>query len=124
MDPKYVTWIATYLSRVGSPRGRCVAASAEMRQAFSELTEVRGWYGQTEHCWLTTPDGTIVDPTVAQFGEPLPYRTWKPGDEVRVGRCLQCGDDIYRRVKALGGATESICGRECEEEFARVYESE
>jgi hypothetical protein len=119
---KYTQWIATYLARVGSPRGQCVVAANEMREAFPELVEVRGWFHCAEHCWLLAPDGTIVDPTVSQFGMwdtvPEAYRAWKPGDEVRVGRCMECGDDIYRVVQTLDdGVRESFCDVKCRSDF-------
>jgi hypothetical protein len=118
VDQKYAQWIVTYLARVGSPRGQCVIACDEMRKTFPELIEVRGWFYYSEHCWLQTSDGTIVDPTVSQFAtwgiSPEAYRAWKPGDEVRVGRCMECGDDIYRAVQTLDDEVCLICV-ECDE---------
>ena len=100
-----------------------IVASEEMRQAFPELREVRGWFHCAEHCWLVALDGTIVDPTVSQFPSwdvvPEAYRAWKPGDEVRVGTCLWCGSDIHRVVPKLDGEEErqSFCDKECERDM-------
>ena len=107
MDLKYTIWIASYLGRVGSPRGRCIMACDEMQAVFPELVEVRGWYRRNEHCWLKAPSGTVVDPTVSQFKrksqiesqiDPTQYIPWKHcrrGDKSRIGRrpkpCTRCG---------------------------------
>ena len=69
----------------------------------------------------------IVDPTAAQFASPVSlehYRAWKPGDEVKVGRCMWCGADIYRTVQKLGGAPLSICSEECEDACTRDMEED
>jgi hypothetical protein len=100
----YAEWIADYVTRhKGYVRGLCISACAEMRAAFPELTEVRGWANNDEHAWLVAPDGAVVDPTVSQFvgWGTIAYRPFKPGDTVRVGRCHQCGDAIFARVERL-----------------------
>jgi hypothetical protein len=98
MEEKYATWIATYLARVGYPRGQCVAACAEMCVVFPELVEVRGWFRGMEHCWLLTNEGTIVDPTVLQFDGQISlehYRAWKA--------CVKCGAKDRSRSRNPGG---------------------
>lgn len=55
-----------------SLRGKCEEYAKAAAEADSTLTVVRGWYvdpiwGREEHWWTTRPDGTIYDPTAAQF---------------------------------------------------------
>jgi hypothetical protein len=114
--------------RRGILRGACMVATAEMCAAFPELTRVAGFCDGTEHFWcIVTATGEIVDPTAAQFegnGE-LDYRPFTPGDVVRVGRCMNCGDHIYAAVGALGdeGHAQSICGDDCRREFAAYLDA-
>lgn len=60
---------------------------------------VRGWYvdaiwGEQEHWWCETSDGTIVDPTVEQFptGHVPALRSYRPYDGVYP--CGGCGASI------------------------------
>lgn len=53
-------------------RGKCQEYAAVAVAADPTLTLVRGWYcdpvwGREEHWWTTRPDGSIYDPTAAQF---------------------------------------------------------
>lgn len=131
----YAAWIADYRARVGGVLGRCSSATSEMVAAFPELTRVGGWVltgfgAELEHFWCVTADGEVVDPTATQFqdmgqGGVIDYRAFEPGDEVRVGRCMDCGADIYRRVSALdGGGRASFCDEACELAFIRWQEGE
>ena len=118
----YAEWIAAYVERTPNLYGKCVSATLEMVEVFPELKRIAGWADEVEHFWCVTPTGEIVDPTAAQFAGPggIEYREFKPGDEVRVGRCMNCGDSIYRAVPALDDPSyaTSICSDECEEEAA------
>lgn len=79
------------------PCGLCESVSRRMVAAFPELRLVRGHYmpwAESKlypHWWCVAPDGTIVDPTAAQFAAvgPGDYRE-HVGDEP-TGRCLECG---------------------------------
>ncbi len=95
----YAKWAA---DNVPDPVGRCAEATAAMAAAFPELTRVRGHvynlaWGRREHWWLTAPDGTIVDPTAAQFpgGVIHPYEPWDEGSPEPTGRCPNCGGYCY-----------------------------
>src|SRR5687767_13556478 len=98
--------------------GNCVEATTAMASAFPELRRVRGHYycavwGERQHWWLVTPDGTIVDPTAAQFpteGHGV-YEPWDESAEEPSGRCPNCSGYVY------GGGT--VCSDDC----AREYEA-
>lgn len=99
------------------PAGQCRAASAAMAAAFPELRVARGhyrpWAGPRDypHWWCVAPDGTVVDPTAAQFDGV------GPGDYVEhtgpepTGRCPHCGEYAY------GGQT--FCTSTCARDWAR-----
>jgi hypothetical protein len=60
----------------------------------------------------------IIDPTVTQFLCPgfVDYVEWLAGDEVRVGKCMNCGEDIWKQVMDLrdsGANKETFCSEEC-----------
>jgi hypothetical protein len=119
---KYQEWIAEYVKRTPFPRGQCINASREMREAFPELIEVRGHvycaWGKDGHVWLTTPQGEILDPTRGQFPGSVEYHPWKPGCEVEVGRCMNCGEYIWESVDSLDNVKrKDICSPECAKAF-------
>jgi hypothetical protein len=116
---EYEDWIRAYkIEHNWNVRGLCSIATTRMAEAFPELTRVPGWCyhstGSDEHWWLAAPDGTIIDPTASQFTGLLRYEPFKPGDEVRVGRCMNCGIGIYEAVDALSGPRRTSCSDECE----------
>lgn len=123
MKPEYQAWIDAFVrSHNYFVRGLCGEATKQMMKAFPELRRACGfafWVCPTrlvrdEHFWCVTPDGTIVDPTVSQFGgAPVRYEELdlnKPEDVARLptGKCMWCGGDCYN------GRT-SACSDECEE---------
>lgn len=115
---QYDDWIkANYPTRLEAV-GMCQSASRKMVEAFPELTRVPGWLDGRDHVWCVTPDGHIVDPTRAQYGLIGEYVAWKPGDEVCVGKCMNCGMDIHRCVDSLEGAREILCSDECCADYA------
>lgn len=77
-------------------RGRCHELSLAHIEAHPDHRLVRGWYhcpiwGREEHWWTVGPDGTIHDPTAAQFpsgglGEYEEYRG--------LLACEQCGREV------------------------------
>jgi hypothetical protein len=123
----YDDWIREYFtSQSGILLGKCREAVTEMRKAFPELAEVRGHvtcaWGRRGHFWATAPDGTIVDPTRAQFPGPVEYEAWNPGQTVRVGRCMNCGEDIWREVTDLSQVRrEEVCGDACSRELEAYF---
>ena len=125
----YEEWIAQYVDRYATVLGKCAAATTEMCAAFPELKRVAGHvyplgWGRRAHWWCVTPDGAIVDPTAAQFpgGDAFEYEPWEPGSPVRVGRCMNCGEDIMaypeKLEEALGGA--SFCDDACAKDMAKA----
>lgn len=119
MKETYKQWIEDYLSRNnGSGYGKCKQASEEMVKEFPELKMVCGHvytdWGKRSHWWTVDADGSIVDPTVSQFDFVYEYEPWNPGQEVRVGKCMNCGDEIWKKVDSLENIhRESICSSEC-----------
>jgi len=117
----YETWIADYLKRVKNPFARCLEACDEMKAAFPELTTVRGHildlrWSRRSHVWLTTTDGAIVDPTASQFPALYEYEPWTPDSLVRLGKCMECGAEIWGKVESLDvePPMKSVCGDACE----------
>ena len=116
----YSDWIRGYVAKNPHVGGLCASATLEMVKAFPELKRVAGYattalHYRVQHWWCVAPDGSIVDPTVRQFQGLVPeYEPWQPGMEVKVGRCMNCGDDIYRPVGSLDGSMHMcICSDEC-----------
>jgi len=110
----YGQWIAEH---VPEPRGRCAEATTEMVAAFPELRRVRGHYWnpyinrEVPHWWCVASDGTVVDPTAAQF--PCAWMgdyTEHVGHEP-TGKCPNCSGYVYD-----GG---TVCSDAC----ARQYEA-
>lgn len=146
MKPEHEKWIVDYLAARpqtgGWPylRGACTSATEQMAAVFPELRRQAGYANGAEHWWLVDQDFNIVDPTVMQFFAPTSktleamiaetsYEPFKPGDEVRVGRCMECGGPIYGVVQALDdprpklpkGASTNACSEECSEALCAHY---
>lgn len=126
MEPKYQEWINGWLAK--HPAGgyaTCKEATAEMVKAFPELTRVAGHvdsaWGKRAHWWCVAAEGIIVDPTQAQFPESswLTYEKWEPGMEVRVGKCMNCGAEIWKPVQSLeeDPGHHSVCSDSCDAEL-------
>ena len=117
MMEKYAAWIAAYLvEKNGMVYAGCKPAVEAMVKAFPELKAVPGhvWvpaWGKRGHWWCATEDGEILDPTASQFPGISAYEPWKPGDEVRVGKCMNCGDELWAPIQRLEEtpATRSFC---------------
>lgn len=131
MNEKYEEWAKKWLGENGwgdkDGYGQCEDAAKAMAQEFPELTSVPGhvWagpWGQRQHWWLTTADGTIVDPTATQFPvhvDDLIYEAFQPGHSVVVGRCRECGDDIEKKLNSLDEPIEirDFCSSRCENAY-------
>lgn len=119
--PNYDAWIAAWVAEHGA-FGRCKEAVAAMREAFPELREARGYaidgrWGMRAHWWCVAPDGAIVDPTAGQFPMLFDYEEWEPGKEVCVGKCMNCGEQIWKAVESLERVpTQRFCSESCENE--------
>lgn len=118
----YLRWIQDYLARFEYPEftlGKCEEAVTEMKAAFPELEVVRGHalcpppWNVRGHWWLKTKDGTIVDPTAAQFTAGIfSYEEWHEGDPVELGICRDCGEPIWGDPKTFEGSTD-FCDEAC-----------
>lgn len=78
-------------------RGRCKEMASAAVVADPTLTLVRGWYddlqwGPQEYWWAKRDDGTIVDPTAAQF--PVPGITSCYREFEGLYPCAQCGAEV------------------------------
>jgi hypothetical protein len=118
----YDEWIEAYIaSQNGAVLGRCITAATEMNKVFPELRIVKGhvidtFMGRRGHWWLETAGGIIVDPTASQFPSIEEYLEFSPGDLVRVGKCMQCGSEIWEAVESLDGPAihKYVCSDACE----------
>jgi len=111
---KYATWIKQY---DGDIYRKCVEVSQLMQEAFPELTRVKGHVRTIEdlsimqpHWWLTDPEGNILDPTARQWQCIMEYIPYKEGDLIPVGRCMNCGNQIFGRNKV---SHVNHCSDEC-----------
>ena len=119
LPEKYTVWIAANVSQA---YGACAEMTLKMKEAFPELTRVRGHYyclvwGERAHWWLATPEGQIVDPTATQFpsrGIGV-YAPWEEGAEEPTGQCPNCGDLCY------GG--RDLCSDACERSYLSYLNS-
>jgi hypothetical protein len=117
MENKYAAWIRDNYPTREDALMACSNATERMVVAFPELTRVRGHYhdllwGPREHWWCTTPEGEVVDPTVAQFpdGGAGRYESLPDDAPEPIGRCLNCGDYCW---EGKPGASSSFCSEEC-----------
>lgn len=91
---------------------------------FPFLRQERGFVrcnsGFHEHWWCVDVDGSIVDPTASQFNNITEYIPYEEGMEVRIGRCMNCGWDIYDNTMKSKKNTW-CCSDECREALAQEY---
>lgn len=121
----YTTWIENWLDQNGGPNkdgyGRCKEAAEAMTLAFPELEVTKGHvlcsWGDRGHWWCKTPDGQIVDPTARQFQSLFSYEEYFPGMHIRLGRCMECGEDIHGPESLEGVYSTSHCSESCEKSF-------
>lgn len=119
----YADWIEAFVASQpnGFVRGKCSAATAEMVKMFPELRRVAGFahvsWGRDQHWWCVAPDGSVVDPTVAQFGaigvikyEEVDIADPAAAATVPTGVCMDCGGDVYN--------DDTFCSAECQEATA------
>lgn len=122
-------------------RHKCVGFTEKLAKLHPELTLQAGFvhfktfadqgFKGSEHWWCLTPEGQIIDPSVAQFGEvteanPLVYTPFNPDThKIIIGKCMNCGWEIYG-LEAEGPL--SVCrpqdndtDQDCEAELRRYY---
>lgn len=78
-------------------RGKCHEMSEAAVAADPSLRLVRGWYhdpiwGSQEHWWTVRSDGSIFDPTAAQF--PMPGVAAWYEEYVGIFPCMGCGTEV------------------------------
>ena|ERR1019366_3033477 len=126
MSPKHAAWIERYVKAHQYLRGLCGPATKEMVEAFPELKRAAGFADGVEHFWCVAPDGEVVDPTGAQFGvcQIIEYSPFKPGDEVRIGTCMECGSPILAAVDTLDNPNhhKTFCDKDCQTSFTTAVE--
>ena len=99
-----------------SLRGTCKQAAEAAVAADPVLRLVRGWYfdpawGQQEHWWAAAADGTIVDPTAAQFPHGGIAAFYAEFDGW--GVCEECGHDVHEDDMYRCEAPMMICSAYC-----------
>lgn len=126
----YRQWIEDYVERQnGVLLGKCSAACKEMILIFPELKIVRGhvydtYWGKRSHFWLESRDAKIIDPTRDQFpARSIQYEAWDPSVPVKVGKCMECGTEIFKCVETLDEKplNESVCSEECQTRLLDYY---
>lgn len=118
---EYTKWISEYLARTSFVRGTCKKATSEMVKEFPELRQAAGFvdvhWGTEEHFWCVAPDGTIVDPTEAQYGpvgvihyEELDLNNPEDVKRIPTGKCPNCGEPSFEH--------RYFCSDECGTSYA------
>ncbi len=102
-----------------SLRGKCEEYAKAAVEADPTLRLVRGWYydpvwGREEHWWTECEDGTIYDPTSAQF--PVGGVTAWYEEYAGVFPCYGCGKEIEEKDQYMG-----CCSTECYGRMVGVY---
>jgi len=112
----YIAWIGSFLEAGNPVYGRCKETCEQMQMVFPELVLVPGHvhttWGKREHFWLTLPSTNIViDPTATQFERIFEYEVFMEGDPMRLGRCMDCGEEIWGLPNT--GVSTSFCDEVC-----------
>lgn len=116
-----LNWLVAHGAAESGGYGLCREAAEDMAKAFPALKVVRGHvhclWGKRGHWWCVDPEGNIVDPTVGQFPWVESYEEFHEGDEYRIGKCMNCGEEIW------GSSPEAVhstmfCGQACESAMA------
>lgn len=129
MNEAYDRWIQAYVARYnGFVRGKCQPATLEMQAAFPELRIAAGFahvsWGRDQHFWCVAPDGSVVDPTAAQFQLPIHYEELDLNDPktrelVPIGKCMNCGEETY-----VASLSADMCSQKCADDFVAYLQKE
>jgi len=100
MNKKYKNYIDGLNLNKNKAYGTCEIHSKKMKAIFPELVLVRGHYncpldGLSEHWWLKTEDGLIVDPTIVQFVPGFEYIELDESLPEPTGKCPNCGEYTF-----------------------------
>lgn len=91
-----------------------------MSEAFPELRKIRGYIhcdqGIPAHWWCEDEAGSVIDPTASQFTGITQYEEYQEGMEVRIGKCMNCGDEIYDNTMNSKKST-CVCSKACEDQL-------
>ncbi len=95
-----------------SLRGKCQQYAEAAVAADPTLTLVRGWYldpvwGREEYWWTTRPDGTIYDPTAAQFPMGGVAEWYEPFGGLYP--CEECGRETPEAELFMGACCSGRC---------------
>ena len=103
-------------------RGKCKEMSEAAIVADSSLRLVRGHYicpvwGEQQHWWTVRADGSIVDPTAAQFpskgtGVYVEFDGMVP--------CAECGKELREAELEYADGRYAYCSGECYGRFVGV----
>lgn len=100
------------VSGAANLRGKCKEFAEKACADDPTLTLVRGWYvdpiwGREEHWWTKRADGTIFDPTAAQF--PMGGVTAWYEEFTGVYPCQECGREVAEADLVGGGCCSGSC---------------
>lgn len=95
-----------------SLRGKCQPMAEAAVASDPTLTLVRGWYcdpiwGREEHWWTVRPDGSIYDPTSAQF--PMGGVAGWYEEFVGLYPCEECGRETPEAELVEGRCCSGRC---------------
>ena len=114
--------MATATQHDYSLRGRCREMAEAAVANDPTLTLVRGHYychhwGEQQHWWTTRPDGSVYDPTAAQFPS-LGAGEYVPFDGML--NCAECGKEMAERDVEYGDGRFVFCSSTCYGYFVGV----
>jgi len=128
MRPEYAAWIEKHCA--GPQGGFCHSRATDMQEAFPELVLCRGYYvsvldGSRPHWWLKDAEGSVIDPTAAQFqmkdgGVYQEYEESIHG-ELPIGKCMNCGSEVF---ESENPPASCCCSPECGQALDGFYNSE
>lgn len=95
-------------------RGKCKQYAQKAVAADPSLVLVRGWYhdpiwGTEEHWWTKRADGSIYDPTSAQFPNGGIAALYEEYDGVYP--CMNCGNGVEEADLYMGCCSGSCYGQ-------------
>ncbi len=132
MTPEQRQWVQTWLAEHDAIEsggyGLCYKAAHDMAEAFPSLAVVSGHalclypWGKRGHWWCVEPNGTIVDPTAKQFPAIGRYEPYTEGDDIRLGKCMSCGDEIWGSDPEAVYST-ILCSKDCAESYGAYCSS-
>jgi hypothetical protein len=95
-------------------RGKCREMAETLVKQNPDLRLVRGFYhcplwGKQSHWWMVKPDGTIVDPSAAQFPS---YGAGEYEGFNGMVQCEECGKELPEELAYIDG-NHAFCDRKC-----------